>query len=78
MKDTFEILSSINRVSAPDNIYERIITKNNYISSSIIYSLVMTIFLLISLNLFVYNQFNNDNFSANSIIKLPITALYYE
>ena len=78
MKDTFEILSSINRVSAPDNIYERIITKTNYISSSMIYSLVATISLLISLNLFVYNQSNNDNFSANSIIKLPITALYYE
>ena len=79
MQDKLEILNTINRVTPPDYLYDKILQRiNNKAQAPLIFAYAAGILLLIAFNIFSFNLSIDNNLTAINLIDMPTSFLQYE
>ncbi|MBT5863693.1 MAG: hypothetical protein HOH39_04835 [Gammaproteobacteria bacterium] len=81
METSLEVLNKTQRVTPPDALYNKIMQSiSDKADIKLIYASVICIALLITINLFSFRSYNDNEFSANNKYYLdsPINYLVYE
>lgn len=81
METSLEVLNKIQRVTPPDALYNKIMESiSDRVDIKLIYASVIGIALLITINLFSFRSYNDNEFSSNKeyYFDSPINYLVYE
>ncbi len=81
METSLEVLNKIERVTPPDGLYNKIMESvNNRVNIKLIYASVACIALLITINIFSFQSYNDNEVSSTNTdyLNISINYLVYE
>jgi hypothetical protein len=81
METSLEVLDKIERVTPPDGLYNKIMESvNNRVNVKLIYASVACIALLITINIFSFQSYNDNEVSSNrtDYLNISINLFTYE
>ena len=81
METSLEVLDKIERVTPPDGLYNKIMESvNNRANVKLIYATVACIALLITINIFSFQSYNDNEVSSNrtDYLNISINLFTYE
>tara|TARA_B110000438_G_scaffold229363_1_gene224124 strand:+ start:264 stop:509 length:246 start_codon:yes stop_codon:yes gene_type:complete len=81
METSLEVLDKIERVTPPDGLYNKIMESvNNRVNLKLTYASVACIALLITINIFSFQSYNDNEVSSNrtDYLNISINLFSYE